>query len=794
MLFNLAQTFYIDPDAVQGSSTVSLTDVSLFFNQKPLVAKSDLVGFGHIPAYTPSVIIFIATTDANNAPTSNLISGSFARVEYNFINVSMDSNTPTKFSFVNPIPVTTGSYYAIMIHFDSPEFSLWSSVAGDALIGTNNSSPGPSGKYCGAYYEMGTDGTNTDKSSTDLKFIVNIAQYTANNIGVTLKLPSYEFLNFDSPCSYFLGGEICYQDFGGTTSGNLSSNVTFYGIGQCSIVSNSYIVTGSGTHFTNNATGFIDGNYIVFTDGTYNNVSVCQIGHVTNDTHLTLSQFPSFNTAVSFFKKTVVGSFYNINYANNSMILQDSTANTTVQWTPTAIKTISINAGGVGYNNSDYIVVSNGTINAILNVFTNTSGGIIRLNFTNAGAGFIGPSSVNCVLTVKASNGAASNGSSCNLVPMIGSTLRGGVSGLFCNVNSIFDFRVDIFSPDILVKIPDVGVQNSYCNFSNAAHYVTSNNEFAVTLGQLTTTPFDCFILSRTTEVNTPNSQLYETSNGEYRSCYMDVQLSVNQPTGLFSSPYVYNEKLDLVTFTNDVNNDDFGEVTNNGNCRSKSVSISVTFANNNLANNCIVYLSAYTPLGTNIKCYAKLHNTNDPDLFEDKSWSPMKLANGGGGVSSLINNQDLIQYEYTLPLYPKSQYTLPGTSTLTSGNSVILTTVNCMANVVTGNLIKIYSPISSFANGNYMISLVSAVNSTAITIASSTSNVSMLTPGMLIDVLNDINTVYCDIQNGNTATYFNNETAQYTGFNTMAFKVLLMATNTYIVPVVTNFRAVGVA
>ena len=802
LLFNLGQTFYIDPSAIGGSSTVCLSSIVLYFREKPIPLNNPS---GQL---SPGVTIYIVPTDPNNVPIqTSLISGSFARQEYNFINTSFDASTPTIFSFGHPLPLNSRAFYGIMIAFDSPDFSLWYSKTGDRLLGTNQISSGPAGKYIGAYYEMGSDGTLTSKTDTDLKFTVNIAEYIADKITVNLEPLEFEFINFDGVSNTFLGGEPIYQDFGGTTSSNLSANVTFYSKGIVNVNSNATqvcILTGTGTTFTNGITGFVGGDYIVLTDGTAANTSICGINKVVNDTVLILQTPPSFTANSIFYKKTVIGSIFTINYMNSTIITCNSTANTTVQWTPTAIKTVNIVAGGTGYNNGDYVVISGGgsSVNAQLNVFTNATGGIIGLNYVNAGVGFTGSGIGTSTLAIKAANGVASNGSTANLVQMIGSTLRGTISGNYCNVDSLYDFRVDHFTPEILVKVPDISIQNTYVDFANTGYVVDATREFEATIDQIIDSPFDSYILSRTNEVNTPNSQLagipFNASNtySHFRSAYMKVILNINQTNTLsFTSPYIYREKLDLVAFQNDINNSDYLEETNNGNCRSKHISTSITFSNNQYAPDLRVYFTAYKPLGTNVEIFAKILNSNDPDTFENKLWTPLQVKSGSGLVSSSINTTDFIQYMVGFSLYPKSLFTCPGTANVSSGNSVILTTTNLTSNLSVGDLVKIYNPTPGFSNGDYFITVVNVVNATAINVSSSTANVSLTQSGMFIDKIGpyDKFTAYSDLQNSNTVTYFNSNMVEYTTFNTVAIKILLLSNTSYVVPRVTDVRVLGV-
>jgi len=100
--------------------------------------------------------------------------------------------------------------------------------------------------------------------------------------------------------------------------------------------------------------------------------------------------------------QTVVGAFTT---SNSSTLLYGSN----VQYVN------GITVGGtarVGYNNSDYIVVSNGTVNAHANISTNATGGFVTANVTVSNGGVFPMSSngTNVLVSIYAANGAASNG------------------------------------------------------------------------------------------------------------------------------------------------------------------------------------------------------------------------------------------------------------------------------------------------------------------------------------------------------------------------------------------------
>ncbi len=94
----------------------------------------------------------------------------------------------------------------------------------------------------------------------------------------------------------------------------------------------------------------------------------------------------------------------------------------------------SITVGGtpLGYNNTDVITVSNGTINAIASVSTNATGGFVTANVTVSNAGLFVQSllAANLVITVANSTGGATGGSGATFTPVLANSSGGTVAVL----------------------------------------------------------------------------------------------------------------------------------------------------------------------------------------------------------------------------------------------------------------------------------------------------------------------------------------------------------------------------
>lgn len=145
------------------------------------------------------------------------------------------------------------------------------------------------------------------------------------------------------------------------------------------------------------------------------------------------------------------------------------TVNNTIFLIRGPITSAIVEDGGVGYSNTDYLIFSNGTSNAIANLVTDGSGSILNntatgeshFTITYGGNGFLTTNTSTVVVTVANSTGGASAGLGANIVPVI----AGGGDGAALRVGQLTDIKYLFSSP---VKINTVGNTTTYIGTSNS--------------------------------------------------------------------------------------------------------------------------------------------------------------------------------------------------------------------------------------------------------------------------------------------------------------------------------------
>lgn len=672
--FDLAQTFFIDPDAAQQAPSVFVTSIDLFFYGKPVQGKAQS-GIN-----SPGVTVYLSGTTADNSPDLTFVKKDVvARVEYANINVDTSGATPTTFTFSRPIRVETNVTAALLISFDGSDsgFRLWHNKAGQVQLGTTNQTSVTSGKVDGSMFVITNGNTLTPQKDADIAFKLRVAKFSTTPTAFKVKNRPYEILKVSGTSGTFIGGEAVYA-----LSANAAGTIS-------TIVSNTTIV-GTGTTFTSLAAG----DSFVITDGTPGNTDVRKVTSVTNTTVLAVDVAPSFTNTAAHFYRTVTGTAYFKSGQSDHLIIQDSTANSTI-----------------------YLSAGN--------------------------------------------------------------TIYGVDSSAYTTIATVQTYAVNAVTPGFVVGVPNGTTINTSIGFANSSLAFSSTTvQDAFIASRLAVNKYPAIIASRTTEA---------TTGTPFTSLQSTLTFTSANP---YVSPFVSEENLDLFAETFQINNDDTDEYLGTGNAKSRYISKTINLNEDQVAEDMLVYVSAYKPANTSIKVYVRARNSHDSESIDVKNWTELTANTTGLDFSSATNPSDFIDIPYTVPFQPTG--TLQ-TGAFSTALSAIITGTSGAVNtgISVGNLVRVYSPYSSNA---YFISTVTAANTTTFTVATAVSNTSMVGSGFLVDVITRKGSGFLDVQNKNIFTYYNSALSLFQGYDSFALKVVLLSDDGYHVPLVNNIKAIAVS
>jgi len=362
--FDLGQTFFIDKQSVENSDVAFVTSVDLYFYRKP-VQNQTVTGIQN-----PGVSVYICQTKTDGSPDPTTIQQTYgARVEYNNIVVSTTGASSTKFTFRQPVRLTTDRSYAILVKFDGSDkdFKLWGNKAGQIGVGSSTATQVSSGSVDGYLYKLTNGSSFTPQTDLDLSFKINVAKFTQTSATFQIRNRPYETVKLVSQNGTFRGGEYVYQQrsaLTGTLATSTSSNT----------------ITGTGTLFTST---LVAGDLIVITDGSSTNTNIRTVGSITNSTSVILTEQPTFTNSSATYYKTVIGKVFTYDGLSDYLIIQDSNANSTLYLTTgTTVSGVDSQATG------NVSTIVNYAVNSVVpnyNIFrpAGTSANV-TLNFANS--------------------------------------------------------------------------------------------------------------------------------------------------------------------------------------------------------------------------------------------------------------------------------------------------------------------------------------------------------------------------------------------------------------------------
>jgi hypothetical protein len=399
-----------------------------------------------------------------------------------------------------------------------------------------------------------------------------------------------------------------------------------------------------------------------------------------------------------------------------------------------------------------------------------------------------------------------SSANATNKFAVSGGRIIGERSGATANIASIDSYPVDNFKPSFLIGNPSGSTFTLNYKIANSANQLSSTST-NINLLQMNDSVATGYILSRSVEVDTSKSS--NLFGDRRKSVVANLNIAVSSAEiDRFSVPYATTRELDFYFYQNDINNvytetrtvglssiaSYDTETGANGLAKSKYVSKVIKFAEDKYAEDIVVYLTGYRPAGTEIKVYAKVHNAADRESFQSKAWTPLVLKDNIDRFSSTDPN-DMYEFTYGFDTAPELQAALPGTGAITYGSNTITTTNNHSATVTAGDLIRIKD--QDF--GNHEVFVVSAANTTAISTyrnitTSSLVSAGVTRSGIVIDKLKYRNVAWNNVENDNTVRYVNSEYVEFDRYTSMQIKIVLLATQSHVVPKVETIQVIGVS
>ena len=794
----------------------------------------------------------VGTTKVSPGP-----SGKYVGNYYTFIN-----NPVSKSSAITGTTVVSHTDTNTVANTADP----WSSLIGN---GTNVFDPNSSWKpvsdtdlkfkvYCARYFESGSV---VASQGVGTKITTGGTSTGSGSYQFALSPSSYEYILYDRKLSKkngVRGGEKVYQrtvyypgGFSNSTAGASQAVSVSVVDGSDLITANTLLPNGALFNW-NNIFSQVNDEYIVVDGTNYDNAekrrtNVRKVISIESNTVLRVDDTMDFSNSIAKFFVSPVGT---VDYRDKSksfgtqtdlLVIENSNSNNSVRFVNNSIESITVKTGGTAYSNSDYLVINGfenvgfevrGGYAARANIVTNSSGVIQNIYLSNLGCGFVNTSWLTGAnIVIANSSGGTSSGSGAtfnyNIGATIGTEFHGsdGKSGFYKNCK-VVNLDVGHMTPDLFMTSPSgttYTMQHQMLFYSKKSLNTHSGKSYFVHEDQNKNRkfvkPFEKHNLSFDDTPCMPSrSNQFCITNG--------ISVTVNTSSGGSNTTINFSSNNDFVcvdipptshstTYSKYIINNSYqGENTDNGEAFAKHITKKVTFANNKFAEDLLVFLTAYRPANTDIKVFARIHNSEDPEAFDDKDWTLLEEVDGIGVYSSPDNEQDFIELTYGFTASPNTVFRLAGTaqiadvSTVTVSGSGTSYQTNAAISLQVGDLVKISQPLFP---DSYVVRVVDTVSSdTQFTINKPVANDDLVGSGLNVDFLGRIGNstvssvgyplqAFNNITNDNVVRYFNSSMVEYDTYNTMQLKIVLLSSATEsgvinVYPKVDDIRAVGVS
>lgn len=706
--------------------------------------------------------------------------------------------------------------------------------------------------YCARYFQSGTavtggtSGGGTSTGSGTYTFVIN---------------PNYyEYILYDKKISKktgVRGGERAYQrtiyypgGFGNSTGGASQSVTVSVTDGSDIVVANTRLPNGALFNW-NNIFSQVNDEYIVIDLRDYNDspkrrTNVRKVVSIESNTIIRVDDTFDLSNSVAKFFVSPVGT---VDFRDKSrsfgkqtdlLVLENSNANLSHRFVNNSIEQITVKTAGSGYSNTDYIIINGyenvplevvGGYPARANIVVNGSGAIQNIYLSNLGCGYVNTSWLaGANIVIANSSGGNSSGSGAVFNYSIGSTIgtefhgddgKGGFYKTAQIINLEIGDMISNYTPNhsggtnykMNHQIPFYvkASPNTYAGKTYFVNEDSNKNRNLIKTFKKHNLPFD------NTPIMPSRSNQFIILNGNSSS---------NSVTGGSNTTIEFTSNNDFVcidipptshstTYSKYIINNDYtNENTDTGEAFAKHITKKVTFANNKFAEDLLIFLTAYRPANTDIKVFARVHNSDDPEAFDDKDWTMLELSDGNDLYSSPDNEKDYIELTYGFQSAPNTTLRVAGTANVenTSTTTVIGSGSSYLSNSAfslnVGDVVKISQPLFP---DSYVVRVVDSVASdTNFTINKPVANDDLVGAGLNVDFIGRIGNstvsslgyplqAFNNITNDNVVRYFNTSMVEYDTFNTMQIKIVLLSEATEngvinVYPKVDDIRAVGVS
>jgi hypothetical protein len=221
-------------------------------------------------------------------------------------------------------------------------------------------------------------------------------------------------------------------------------------------------------------------------------------------------------------------------------------------------------------------------------------------------------------------------------------TITGAVSGATATIASVDNVQLNTLVP----KIPVISYANTSVSFG--ARLTSTSGVISPTFTTIDTGVENDFndgekkVFSKTNE--TALSAVTTDGTSSKKSLVIKGTLSTNDT---FVSPIIDLSRANAIALGNIINNDATDEHKTVGDASVRYFSRPIELADGNDAEDIKVFVTAYKPSGTQVRVYARIHNPEDAEAFNDKDFTPLTQITSANVLSDSVDTSDYKEFEF---------------------------------------------------------------------------------------------------------------------------------------------------
>jgi hypothetical protein len=217
-------------------------------------------------------------------------------------------------------------------------------------------------------------------------------------------------------------------------------------------------------------------------------------------------------------------------------------------------------------------------------------------------------------------------------------TITGAVSGATAALSSIDNVVLNTLVP----KLPSL----TYANTSLALSARTTSTSGVINPSFVTVDNEveNDFLDGEKKVYSKTNESGLSAVNGSQKSLIIKGTMSTNDTK---VSPVIDMSRTNGIVIENVINNSVVDEHKTVGNSQMRYITKPVELADGQDAEDLKVFLTAYKPSGAGIEVYARIHNPEDGENFNDKDFSPLTQITASNTFSDSVDRTDLKEFEF---------------------------------------------------------------------------------------------------------------------------------------------------